>query len=49
MVACQVAGSLLGTRLAIRPGAALVRKLVLIAVPVSIFRTGAGAVARWAG
>jgi uncharacterized membrane protein YfcA len=47
MAVCQVAGSLLGTRLAIRHGSVFVRKLFLVVVAVLIVKTSADAVARW--
>ena len=40
MAACQVAGSLIGTRLAIRHGSVFVRKLFLTVVSVLIVKTG---------
>ncbi len=40
MAACQVAGSLVGTKLAIRHGSAFVRKLFLVVVSVLILKTG---------
>jgi uncharacterized membrane protein YfcA len=47
MAACQVAGSLVGTRLAIRHGSAFVRKLFLVVVSVLILKTGYDALAKW--
>jgi uncharacterized membrane protein YfcA len=46
MAVCQIAGSLVGTRLAIRHGSAFVRKLFLVVVSVLIMKTGADAVKR---
>lgn len=40
MAVCQVAGSLVGTKLAIRHGSAFVRKLFLIVVTLLIVKTG---------
>lgn len=40
MAVCQVAGSLVGTRLAIKHGSAFVRKLFLVVVSVLILKTG---------
>lgn len=40
MAICNVAGSLIGTRLAIRNGSAFVRKLFLLVVSVLILKTG---------
>jgi len=48
MALCQVAGSLVGTRLAIQHGSAFVRKLFLVVVSVLIVKTGFDAVVRWA-
>lgn len=48
MAACQVAGSLLGTRLAVRHGSAFVRKLFLGVVSVLIVKTGHDAIVRFA-
>lgn len=47
MAACQVAGSLVGTRLAIRHGSVFVRKLFLVVVSLLILKTGFDAVKRW--
>ncbi|MDL2355497.1 MAG: TSUP family transporter [Pseudomonadota bacterium] len=47
MAACQVAGSLLGTRLAIRHGSVFVRKLFLVVVSLLILKTSYDAVVRW--
>jgi len=43
MAACNVAGSLMGTRLAIHGGAALIRKVFLLVVGVLILKTSADA------
>jgi uncharacterized membrane protein YfcA len=40
MAGCQIAGALIGTRLAIRHGSAVVRKLFLCVVSVLIIKTG---------
>jgi uncharacterized membrane protein YfcA len=40
MAACQVAGSLIGTKLAMKHGSGFVRRLFLIVVTVLIFKTG---------
>jgi uncharacterized membrane protein YfcA len=48
MAVCQIAGSLLGTKLAIRHGSVFVRKLFLVVVSGLIFKTGADAISRWA-
>ena len=47
MAACQVGGSLLGTKLAMKHGSAFVRKLFLLVVTVLIFKTGYDAWLRW--
>jgi uncharacterized membrane protein YfcA len=47
MAACQVAGSLVGTRLAIRHGSAFVRKLFLVVVSLLILKTSYDALAKW--
>ncbi|MDB5908609.1 MAG: hypothetical protein JWP34_2723 [Massilia sp.] len=47
MAVCQVAGSLVGTKLAIRHGSAFVRKLFLVVVSLLILKTGYDALARW--
>lgn len=49
MAVCQVAGSVLGTRLAMQHGSGFVRKLFLLVVTVLIFKTGYDAVVRWQG
>ncbi|RJG15916.1 sulfite exporter TauE/SafE family protein [Massilia cavernae] len=40
MAACQVAGSIVGTRIALRHGSAFVRKLFLVVVALLILKTG---------
>lgn len=47
MALCQVGGSLLGTRLAIRHGSVFVRQLFLVVVTLLILKTGYDAVAKW--
>jgi uncharacterized protein len=47
MAVCQVCGSLLGSRLAIRHGSVFVRKLFLVVVSILIFKTGVDAIAKW--
>ncbi|PWF55572.1 sulfite exporter TauE/SafE family protein [Massilia glaciei] len=47
MAACQIAGSLFGTRLAIRNGSAFVRKLFLVVVSLLILKTSYTAVMTW--
>ena len=47
MAVCQVAGSLVGTRLAIKHGSAFVRKLFLIVVTLLIMKTGYDAILSW--
>lgn len=49
MAVCQVAGSLLGTKLAIKHGSAFVRKLFLFVVSTLILKTSYDAVLRWQG
>ena len=46
MAVCQVAGSLVGTRLAIKNGSAFVRKLFLVVVSGLIVKTGFDAISR---
>ena len=46
MAVCQVAGSLVGTRLAIRHGSVFVRKLFLVVVSLLILKTGYDAISR---
>jgi uncharacterized membrane protein YfcA len=48
MAACQIAGSLVGTKLAIKHGSAFVRKLFLVVVSTLIVKTAFDAVVRWA-
>jgi uncharacterized membrane protein YfcA len=47
MAVCQVAGSLVGTKLAIRHGSVFVRKLFLVVVSSLILKTGYDAISRW--
>jgi uncharacterized membrane protein YfcA len=47
MALCQVAGSLVGTRLAIKHGSAFVRKLFLVVVSLLIVKTGYDAIVKW--
>jgi len=47
MALCQVAGSLVGTRLAIRHGSGFVRKLFLVVVSLLILKTGWDAIKRF--
>jgi uncharacterized membrane protein YfcA len=47
MAVCQVAGSLLGTKLAMKHGSGFVRKVFLLVVTVLIFKTGYDALMRW--
>jgi uncharacterized membrane protein YfcA len=47
MALCQVCGSLVGTRLALKHGAGFVRKLFLVVVSLLIVKTGYDAVAAW--
>jgi len=47
MAFCQVAGSLVGTKLAIQHGSAFVRKLFLVVVSVLIVKTGFDAIVQW--
>ena len=47
MAVCQVAGSLVGTRLAIKHGSAFVRKLFLVVVSLLILKTGYNAIVKW--
>ena len=47
MAVCQVAGSLVGTRLAIKHGSAFVRKLFLVVVSLLILKTGYDAIVKW--
>jgi uncharacterized membrane protein YfcA len=47
MAVCQVAGSLIGTKLAIKHGSVFVRKLFLFVVSGLILKTGFAAIAGW--
>ncbi|ATQ73429.1 hypothetical protein CR152_02060 [Massilia violaceinigra] len=47
MAACQVAGSLVGTKLAIKHGSAFVRKLFLVVVSLLIVKTSYDAIVKW--
>jgi uncharacterized membrane protein YfcA len=47
MALCQIAGSLIGTRLAIRHGSAFVRKLFLVVVSLLILKTAYSALQTW--
>lgn len=47
MAVCQVAGSLVGTRLAIKHGSAFVRKLFLVVVSLLIVKTSCDAIVKW--
>jgi uncharacterized membrane protein YfcA len=47
MAVCQVGGSLIGTKLAIKHGSAFVRKLFLVVVSLLIVKTAYDAVIRW--
>jgi uncharacterized protein len=47
MAVCQVAGSLVGTRLAIKHGSVFVRKLFLIVVSLLILKTSYDAIVKW--
>jgi hypothetical protein len=49
MAACQICGSLVGTRLAIKHGSGFVRKLFLVVVSLLIVKTGYDAVIKWQG
>jgi uncharacterized membrane protein YfcA len=49
MAACQICGSLVGTRLAIKHGSAFVRQLFLVVVSILIMKTGIDAVLKWHG
>lgn len=48
MAACQIAGSLVGTKLAIKHGSAFVRKLFLVVVSLLIVKTAYDALTKWA-
>jgi uncharacterized membrane protein YfcA len=47
MAVCQVAGSVCGTKLAVKHGSGFVRKLFLIVVSILILKTGYDAFIRW--
>jgi uncharacterized membrane protein YfcA len=47
MAACQICGSVVGTRLAIKHGSAFVRKLFLVVVGVLIVKTAVDAFLKW--
>lgn len=47
MAACQICGSLVGTRLALKHGSGFVRKLFLVVVSLLILKTGYDGVVRW--
>ena len=47
MAVCQVAGSVIGTRLAMKHGSGFVRKLFLVVVSILIVKTGYDAWIRW--
>ena len=47
MAVCQVGGSLIGTRLAIKHGSSFVRKLFLLVVSALILKTSYDAIIRW--
>ena len=47
MAVCQVAGSLIGTKLAIKHGSVFVRKLFIVVVCLLILKTGYDALAKW--
>lgn len=47
MAVCQVAGSLVGTKLAIRHGSVFVRKLFLVVVSLLILKTSYDVIKRW--
>jgi hypothetical protein len=49
MAACQICGSMIGTRLAMRHGSGFVRKLFLVMVSVLIVKTGSDAILKWHG
>lgn len=49
MAACQICGSLVGTRLALKHGSGFVRKLFLVVVSLLIIKTGYDAVIKWHG
>lgn len=47
MAACQICGSLVGTRLALKHGSGFVRKLFLVVVSLLILKTGYDGFVRW--
>jgi uncharacterized membrane protein YfcA len=47
MAVCQVAGSIVGTKLAVKHGSGFVRKLFLVVVGILILKTGYDAFTRW--
>jgi uncharacterized membrane protein YfcA len=47
MAVCQVAGSLVGTKLAIKHGSTFVRKLFLVVVTLLILKTTYDAFTKW--
>lgn len=47
MAVCQIGGSLVGTRLALKHGSGFVRQLFLVVVSLLILKTGYDAVLRW--
>src|SRR5450830_464487 len=49
MAVCQIVGSLIGSRLAMKHGSGFVRKLFLVVVSVLILKTGHDAFLRWHG
>jgi uncharacterized membrane protein YfcA len=49
MAACQICGSLVGTRLALKHGSGFVRKLFLVVVSLLIIKTAYDAVIKWHG
>lgn len=49
MAACQICGSLVGTRLALKHGAGFVRKLFLVVVSLLIVKTAYDAIIKWQG
>jgi uncharacterized membrane protein YfcA len=49
MAACQICGSLVGTRLALKHGSGFVRKLFLVVVSLLIIKTGYDAIVKWQG
>lgn len=49
MAVCQIGGSLVGTRLALKHGSGFVRKLFLVVVSLLIVKTGYDAIIKWQG